>query len=110
VTITGHGFGHGIGMPQYGAYGYALKTRHTDAYILAYFYPGTRLRTRASRPLRVLLKQGPRLLVSEAARLVAARRAAGRAGAATDVPVRAGRRGAAPALGLRSTRFVVTAR
>jgi stage II sporulation protein D len=74
VTVAGHGFGHGIGMPQYGAYGYALKTRHTDAYILAHFYPGTRLRNSGPRPVRVLLKQGTTLLVSDATRLAAAGR------------------------------------
>ena len=53
--ITGAGFGHGIGMSQYGAYGYALKgTGYAD--ILAHYYKGTRLEDAPSRPVRVLLQ------------------------------------------------------
>jgi SpoIID/LytB domain protein len=42
--VRGHGFGHGVGMSQYGAYGYA---RHGKSYrfILAHYYRGTRIRT-----------------------------------------------------------------
>jgi stage II sporulation protein D len=58
-------------MSQWGAYGYASKTRHTDAYILAHFYPGTRLANSPGRTVRVLLKQGPTLLVSSATQLLA---------------------------------------
>jgi stage II sporulation protein D len=74
-AFEGRGNGHGIGMPQYGAYGYALKTRHTDAYILRHYFPGTSLGETANRPVRVLLKQGPALLVSEATKLVGSGRA-----------------------------------
>jgi peptidoglycan hydrolase-like amidase len=74
--VDGHGNGHGIGMPQYGAYGYALKTRHTYPYILAHYYPGTGLRRAASHTVRVLLKQGPALLVAGATRVTAPGRSA----------------------------------
>jgi stage II sporulation protein D len=74
-VFDGRGSGHGIGMPQYGAYGYALKMRHTDAYILAHYYPGTSLGESRARPIRVLLKRGTELLVSEATQLVASGRA-----------------------------------
>jgi len=42
--VTGHGWGHGVGMSQWGAYGYAL---HGWKYgrILAHYYPGTRVST-----------------------------------------------------------------
>lgn len=40
--VTGGGFGHGIGMSQYGAHGAALKGL-THAQILAFYYPGTKL-------------------------------------------------------------------
>ena len=76
LKIDGHGNGHGIGMPQYGAYGYALKTRHTYPFILAHYYPGTALRRAKGHTVRVLLKQGPALLVSGASQLSAAGRAA----------------------------------
>src|SRR3954465_4527965 len=40
VSLTGHGFGHGRGMGQFGALGYALKgTGYTD--ILNPFYSNT---------------------------------------------------------------------
>ena len=41
-VIRGAGFGHGIGMSQYGAYGYALEGAKYPG-ILAHYYKGTRL-------------------------------------------------------------------
>jgi len=52
--ISGHGFGHGVGMSQYGAYGYALHGA-TFQQILAHYYPGTTLATAPATPFRVLL-------------------------------------------------------
>jgi stage II sporulation protein D len=43
-TIRGAGFGHGVGMSQYGAMGYASNGR-TAAEILAHYYSGTTLGT-----------------------------------------------------------------
>src|SRR6476659_8553747 len=60
MTITGRGFGHGIGMSQYGAYGYSL---HLKGYseILAHYYTGTTLAQLDSNPeVRVLLQGGRR--------------------------------------------------
>src|SRR5215218_544081 len=54
-VIRGAGFGHGIGMSQYGAYGYALNGAKYEG-ILAHYYKGTRLDTAPSRPVRVLLQ------------------------------------------------------
>jgi stage II sporulation protein D len=54
--ISGHGWGHGVGMSQYGAYGYALNGWTYDQ-ILGHYYPGTTL-TKApagSSTIRVLL-------------------------------------------------------
>ena len=54
IVIKGHGWGHGVGMGQDGAYGYA-KHGFTYTKILAHYYPGTAL-TKTSVPLvRVLL-------------------------------------------------------
>jgi len=53
--VTGHGFGHGVGMSQYGAYGYA---QHGKGYrfILGHYYSGTTIgRLRETRVVRVLL-------------------------------------------------------
>jgi SpoIID/LytB domain protein len=52
--ITGHGWGHGVGMGQWGAEGYALKG-YTYDQILAADYPGTRLATTTVHKIRVLL-------------------------------------------------------
>src|SRR5918999_1436033 len=54
-VIRGAGFGHGIGMSQYGAYGYALEGARYPG-ILAHYYKGTQLSSAPSRPVRVLLQ------------------------------------------------------
>ena len=58
LTITGAGFGHGIGMSQYGTYGYALHLRSYD-FILGHYYTGTTLGKLDSNPeVKVLLQGG----------------------------------------------------
>jgi stage II sporulation protein D len=54
-VIRGAGFGHGIGMSQYGAYGYALEGAGY-AGILRHYYRGTQLGSAPSRAVRVLLQ------------------------------------------------------
>src|ERR1044071_8234736 len=55
MTIRGAGFGHGVGMSQYGAMGYAEHGATYDQ-ILAHYYSGTALGTAdVSRPVRVLI-------------------------------------------------------
>ena len=55
LFIRGGGFGHGVGMSQYGAYGYALHGRGYR-WILAHYYQGTELGTTdVNRRVRVLL-------------------------------------------------------
>ena len=54
LVFTGHGWGHGVGMSQYGAYGYALHG-WTYKQILAHYYPGTKLGTTTGSTIRVLL-------------------------------------------------------
>jgi stage II sporulation protein D len=53
-TVSGHGFGHGVGMGQYGAYGYAL---HGASYrfILGHYFQGTTIGTAPKSRVRVLL-------------------------------------------------------
>jgi stage II sporulation protein D len=57
LIVTGHGWGHGVGMSQWGAYGYAL---HGWKYkrILFHYYPGTTLAKGGEPNVRVLLVQG----------------------------------------------------
>jgi len=52
--FSGHGWGHGIGMSQYGAFGYA---QHGWSFqqILAHYYPGTTFSTTGDTQVRVLL-------------------------------------------------------
>ena len=58
LYISGGGFGHGIGMSQYGAYGYALHG-WTYQQILAHYYAGTALgTTNPAQVVRVLLGIG----------------------------------------------------
>src|SRR5437763_13460099 len=54
LVVTGHGWGHGVGMSQWGAYGYA---RHGWSFekILAHYYPGTTLADAPVSHIRVLL-------------------------------------------------------
>jgi SpoIID/LytB domain protein len=62
VTIMGRGWGHGIGMSQYGAYGRALKGQRAGA-ILRHYYKGARLRKApVARRVRVGLLQGQRAI------------------------------------------------
>src|ERR671937_2797039 len=52
--VRGHGWGHGVGMPQYGAYGYALHG-WTHQRIVAHYYAGTTLGQADLKKVRVLL-------------------------------------------------------
>ena len=54
-VFRGAGFGHGIGMSQYGAYGYALEGAKYRG-ILAHYYKGTQLSTLSPGAVRVLLQ------------------------------------------------------
>ncbi len=48
-VITGSGFGHGVGMSQIGAKGFALEGKSAPD-ILAYYFPGTTLSTLSTAP------------------------------------------------------------
>jgi stage II sporulation protein D len=68
-VIKGAGFGHGIGMSQYGSYGYALNGSKYRG-ILSHYYKGTELGRASSRPVRVLLQPvDPYIRVSGATRI-----------------------------------------
>jgi stage II sporulation protein D len=63
-VISGRGWGHGVGMSQWGAYGYA-KHGFTYDRILAHYYPGTKLATAPVTRIKVLLvDRGRRIIVS----------------------------------------------
>ncbi|HEV8462802.1 MAG TPA: SpoIID/LytB domain-containing protein [Gaiellaceae bacterium] len=54
LVISGHGWGHGLGLSQWGTYGYA-KHGWTYDRILAHYYTGTTLGTVKATVLRVLV-------------------------------------------------------
>lgn len=58
-VVSGRGYGHGVGMSQYGAYGQALAGRTYDQ-ILGYYYSGTEIGKAGRKELRVLLAEGRR--------------------------------------------------
>lgn len=54
-VVQGHGFGHGVGMSQYGAYGYASHGKDYR-FILRHYYSGTTIATLPEpRIVRVLI-------------------------------------------------------
>jgi len=56
-VVTGHGWGHGVGMSQYGAYGYAQKG-FGFAKIVLHYFPGTELGDAPVSKVRVLMTSG----------------------------------------------------
>jgi stage II sporulation protein D len=54
VAVSGHGWGHGLGLSQWGAYGYA-KHGWTYDRILGHYYSGTTLGSAKVSTVRVLL-------------------------------------------------------
>lgn len=56
-VLKGRGFGHGIGMSQFGAQGFAKNGRDYKA-ILTHYYTGTSLGKADTQTIRVILRQG----------------------------------------------------
>jgi stage II sporulation protein D len=74
LVIRGAGFGHGIGMSQYGAYGFAEKGFDHGA-ILRHYYSGTQIGQLAGGgEVRVLLKTASRIVFGSASRVAGGRR------------------------------------
>jgi stage II sporulation protein D len=62
VVISGHGFGHGIGLSQWGAEERAATGQSYNE-ILSFYYPGTELRTVPESNVRVWLTAQPHLQI-----------------------------------------------
>ena len=60
-VVTGRGWGHGVGLSQWGAYGFAKQGATFDR-ILAHYYSGTTLGPAPVTRVRVLLAQGKQRL------------------------------------------------
>jgi stage II sporulation protein D len=73
IRVDGRGWGHGIGLSQYGAYGYALDEGRDHAWILRHYYTGTSLARSGTGSLRVRLARAGRPTLFEATRLRDAR-------------------------------------
>jgi len=70
-VVSGRGWGHGVGMSQYGAYGQAVAGRTYDQ-ILGHYYAGTEIGRAGRKEVRVLLAEGRRAVsVSSTAPFVA---------------------------------------
>ncbi len=66
LAVSGHGWGHGLGMSQWGAYGYAQHGWTYDK-ILAHYYSGTTLGPASVSTVRVLLAQPKLMTIASAA-------------------------------------------
>jgi len=75
LVVKGAGFGHGVGMSQYGAYGFAEKGAD-HAQILRHYYTGTQIGRLegGGGQARVLLKTGARIVFTNAASVAGGRR------------------------------------
>ncbi len=56
-VVDGHGWGHGIGMAQYGAQGFASRDGRSHEWILGHYYRGTTLGASPVGAVRVLLSE-----------------------------------------------------
>src|SRR3954454_153513 len=63
LVLSGHGWGHGLGMSQWGAYGYAKRGWTYDR-ILAHYYSGTTLGPARISTVRVLLAQAKKVTLN----------------------------------------------
>jgi stage II sporulation protein D len=76
-VIKGRGWGHGVGLSQYGAYGLARRGIAYDR-ILAHYYPGTTLGPAPVSKVRVLLADGRKSLTISSESLFRVRDGAGK--------------------------------
>jgi stage II sporulation protein D len=65
-AVSGRGWGHGVGLSQWGAYGQAKQGRTYDE-ILAHYYFGTKLGRTGKSEVRVLLAEGRRAATVQSA-------------------------------------------
>ncbi len=66
ILVSGHGFGHGIGLSQWGAEERATAGQSYQT-ILGFYYPGTTLVTTRGRTVRVLLMERPTVRIGSSA-------------------------------------------
>jgi stage II sporulation protein D len=76
LVVDGRGWGHGVGLSQYGAYGYALREARDFRFIIGHYYTGSAYATTGKGRIRVRLKQAraPRISGATLARAANGRR------------------------------------
>jgi stage II sporulation protein D len=74
LVVDGRGWGHGVGLSQYGAYGFALREGRDHRSILAHYYTGSGYDRAPATRMRVRLKRGRSPKVGGATRARAANR------------------------------------
>jgi len=76
LVVNGRGWGHGVGLSQYGAYGFAAREGRDHRFILAHYYTGSSYGTAPGRRIRVRLKRAraPKLSGASSARAASGRR------------------------------------
>jgi stage II sporulation protein D len=76
LVVDGRGWGHGVGLSQYGAYGFALREGRDHRSILSHYYTGSGYDRAPAARMRVRLKRAraPKLSGATAARAANGRR------------------------------------
>src|SRR5919107_5075231 len=76
LVVSGRGWGHGVGLSQYGAYGYAFDEARDYRFIVGHYYTGTTLGTAPATRMRVRLKRAraPKISGATLARATGGRR------------------------------------
>jgi stage II sporulation protein D len=76
LVVDGRGWGHAVGLSQYGAYGFALREGRDHQFILAHYYAGSGYDRAPAARMRVRLKRAraPKLSGATAARAANGRR------------------------------------
>src|SRR5215216_1501926 len=72
LVVDGRGWGHGVGMSQYGAYGYARDELRDHRFILNHYYAGSGYATVRTARIRVRLRRARVQRIGGAAVAVAA--------------------------------------
>jgi stage II sporulation protein D len=72
VVVDGRGWGHGVGLSQYGAYGFALREARDHRFILAHYYTGSGYDRAPAARMRVRLKRARAPKLSSASEVRAA--------------------------------------
>jgi len=90
-VVSGRGWGHGVGMSQWGALGLA-KAGRSYGQILAHYYLGTELGRAGTKKVRILLAEGRRAVTVSSAVPYRAEDASGAAFRIPAGPLQLGRR------------------